>query len=146
MARTIGDEGGSGGQTPRGRKPRQPKPHQPRGHRGHRGSGGQKPKHPHTPKPGTFHRQSGAGSAGHTAAGAAINGGHPAGAGLLARTLVTPPSAAGAAQGLGGYVLDLVAEGELSVNAALGAWQREQDRVTNRAWRRPGGLARIGKL
>ncbi|HEX5441856.1 MAG TPA: hypothetical protein VFW76_13290 [Ktedonobacterales bacterium] len=50
------------------------------------------------------------------------------------------------ADGLLGALLEIVgAEGD-SLAGALAAWQREQDRVANRAWRRPGGLARPAGL
>jgi hypothetical protein len=47
---------------------------------------------------------------------------------------------------IGMVLLDLVGEGEMHVGRVLEAWQREQDRIANRAWRRPGGLARMGGL
>ena len=47
---------------------------------------------------------------------------------------------------IGMVLLDLVGEGEIHVGRVLEAWQREQDRIANRAWRRPGGLARMGGL
>ena len=50
------------------------------------------------------------------------------------------------AAGLTGVILEVVGEHGLSVGQALSAWQREQDRVANRAWRRPGGLARMAGL
>jgi hypothetical protein len=34
----------------------------------------------------------------------------------------------------------------LTLQQALTLWQREQDRILNRAWRRPGGLARPAGL
>jgi hypothetical protein len=144
MARIIGDDTGDGkGKLPKGHRPRQPKAKHPKGHKGHgHGHKGHQPKHPRAPHPGSFHEQAGAGSAGHAGGSSAIRAGHPspqAGSGLLARELSVP-------LGLSSVILDLVGEGQLSVNSALGAWQREQDRITNRAWRRPGGLARIGKL
>lgn len=48
--------------------------------------------------------------------------------------------------GLSSVLLELVSEGVSSLAQGLAAWQREQDRVTNRAWRRPGGMARMGGL
>jgi hypothetical protein len=47
--------------------------------------------------------------------------------------------------GLLGAVWTLAGSGDLS-GAALATWQREQDRLANRAWRRPGGLQRMGGL
>jgi hypothetical protein len=52
----------------------------------------------------------------------------------------------GTASGLLGPLIDLMgAEGD-SLQGALAAWQREQDRLANRAWRRPGGMARPAGL
>jgi hypothetical protein len=45
-----------------------------------------------------------------------------------------------------GAILDLVGEGRLTAAHALAAWTHEQDRLANRAWRRPGGLQRMGGL
>lgn len=50
------------------------------------------------------------------------------------------------AEGLGGAILDLVGEGHLTAAHALAAWTHEQDRLANRAWRRPGGLQRMAGL
>lgn len=41
-------------------------------------------------------------------------------------------------------ILEVVGADTLTLRATLALWQREQDRLTNRAWRRPGGLARPG--
>ena len=46
-----------------------------------------------------------------------------------------------AASGLLDAVLELTGAEHQTLRQALGAWQREQDRVLNRSWRRPGGLA-----
>lgn len=48
--------------------------------------------------------------------------------------------------GLGDVLLELVGAEHGNLRAALTAWQREQDRLSNRAWRRPGGLARPAGL
>jgi hypothetical protein len=51
-----------------------------------------------------------------------------------------------AASGLLGPLIEIMgAEGE-SLQGTLAAWQREQDRLANRAWRRPGGMARPAGL
>jgi hypothetical protein len=68
---------------------------------------------------------------------------HASGSGEAIRQLV---GHAGAIGGLSGAILELVGEGVIGVDQMLAAAQREQDRVTNRAWRRPGGLARMGGL
>lgn len=65
----------------------------------------------------------------------------------------------GTLPGLGGVILELVGEGSFGgmggggegmsvagLGAILAGWQREQERIVNRAWRRPGGLARLGGL
>lgn len=51
-----------------------------------------------------------------------------------------------ASVGLSSVLLDLVGESPQALHQGLVAWQREQDRVSNRAWRRPGGMARMGNL
>jgi hypothetical protein len=48
--------------------------------------------------------------------------------------------------GLLDVVLDLAGAEGGSVRGMLAAWQREQDRLANRAWRRPGGLVRPAGL
>lgn len=52
----------------------------------------------------------------------------------------------GAADGLLGALLEIVGAEGGSLAGALAAWQREQDRLANRAWRRPGGMARPAGL
>ena len=104
-----------------------------------------KPPNPKKPrKPPTFHEQSGAGSAGKVRGAAAAPrsmsvGGSSASAVI---ELVASESAAGLAT----VVLELAGEGRVSLASALSAWQHEQERVSNRVWRRPGGLARMGGL
>lgn len=48
--------------------------------------------------------------------------------------------------GLSGVIVDLVNHGSVSVGHTFQAWQREQDRITNRMWRRPGGLQKPAGL
>jgi hypothetical protein len=51
--------------------------------------------------------------------------------------------------GLSGMLLDLINHGQVtpvSVGHSFQAWQREQDRITNRTWRRPGGLQKAAGL
>jgi hypothetical protein len=43
-------------------------------------------------------------------------------------------------------VLEVVGAESLTLREALTLWQREQDRLMNRAWRRPGGLTRPAGL
>lgn len=47
---------------------------------------------------------------------------------------------------IGGTLLDLAGEGKIGLQTALAAWQRDQERITNRVWRRPGGLQRMAGL
>ena len=48
--------------------------------------------------------------------------------------------------GLTPLLAKLVNHGSVSLATTLTAWQREQDRITNRTWRRPGGLYRPAGL
>ena len=48
--------------------------------------------------------------------------------------------------GLTPLLAELVNHGSVSLATTLTAWQREQDRITNRTWRRPGGLYRPAGL
>ena len=145
---SSGSDGGKKGKKgKKGKHPTHPKqPRQPSGrhggHRGHRGSGGHRGSahKPHVVHPGVWHEATGAGSIGHTA-GTNPAQGHPAGSGMAAH-IIRPPLSTG----LSDVLLELVGEGTITLGAALGAWQRDQERVTNRAWRRPGGLARMGGL
>ena len=60
-----------------------------------------------------------------------------------------PPLETGTGETTSGLLDSLIeimgAEGD-SLQGALAAWQREQDRLANRAWRRPGGMARPAGL
>lgn len=47
---------------------------------------------------------------------------------------------------LAGVVLEIVGAEHATLSQQLTIWQREQDRALNRAWRRPGGLARPAGL
>ncbi|HEU5438299.1 MAG TPA: hypothetical protein VFU88_03330 [Ktedonobacterales bacterium] len=60
---------------------------------------------------------------------------------------LTPSSVSpgpGPGPGLADVLLELAGADPGDLRAVLNVWQREQDRVLNRAWRRPGGLARPG--
>jgi hypothetical protein len=99
--------------------------------------------------PGTFHETSGAGGGPQSSTALGSAGGsapRPAGGALAALDLADLGGGAVAGTGLGEVLLDLVGEGQLRLGSALAAWQREQERVSNRAWRRPGGMARMGGL
>ncbi len=51
-----------------------------------------------------------------------------------------------ATAGLADVILELAGADHAGLRATLTAWQREQDRILNRAWRHPGGLARPAGL
>lgn len=51
-----------------------------------------------------------------------------------------------ASAGLADVILEIVGAEHLTLRSTLAAWQREQDRILNRAWRRPGGLVRPANL
>ncbi len=55
---------------------------------------------------------------------------------------LTPPFAGS----LLDVLLDVVGAERMTLRETLSGWQREQDRLANRAWRRPGGLARPAGL
>lgn len=106
-------------------------------------------KSPKALKPGTFHEQaqSPAGAEHPTTAGLPFAGvGSAAGVSPRAVVELTGLNAAPSPEGLSGAILDLVGEGRLTAARALAAWTHEQDRLANRAWRRPGGLQRMGGL
>lgn len=124
-----------------------------------KGKGAKGAKVKHAPKPGTWHEQSGAAAAaGHTgsltseasqeargAAGGSVL--HPSGKGMAPLELAADAEKGlGTAAGLGGVLLDLVGEGTVKLSGVLAAWARESERITNRTWRRPGGLAKLGGL
>ncbi len=48
--------------------------------------------------------------------------------------------------GLLDMLLELAGAEQLSLHQTFTVWQREQDRILNRTWRRPGGLARPAGL
>ncbi len=155
MAR-IGDPdvGGDPNKWPRGvplppelRKKRAKKPRKSGGHGGHGGSHKTSKKgkgtHAGATHPTVPHAES-AGVGEHVGLGS----GDPSGTPLRARMATGGLHALDlrATGSIGMVLLDLVGEGEIHVGRVLEAWQREQDRIANRAWRRPGGLARMGGL
>ena len=111
---------------------------------------GTKAKVKHAPKPGQWHEESGsATAAGHAPSASKETGSvlHPAGKGMAPIELVADAEKGlGTAAGLGGVLLDLVGEGTIKLSGVLAAWARESERITNRTWRRPGGLAKLGGL
>lgn len=62
------------------------------------------------------------------------------------RELALPAERANGDPGLAAVLIELAGAERGDLRAALGIWQREQDRLMNRAWRRPGGLARPAGL
>lgn len=80
---------------------------------------------------------------GTTSRGSALPaaGPHAVAAGSAALELTAPASS-----GLADTILEIVGADHATLRASLAAWQREQDRVLNRSWRRPGGLVRPANL
>jgi hypothetical protein len=115
--------------------------------KGHGSGKGHKPPKPKKVHPGKWHETAGhpAGADTHATSGA-VRLGHPAGSGLPALTLAATETGFAPLHGLSGMLLDLVGEGAIGLGHALAAFATEQTRLTNRAWRRPGGLARMGSL
>ncbi|HEX9036965.1 MAG TPA: hypothetical protein VF808_08245 [Ktedonobacterales bacterium] len=150
MAR-IPPVGSGGGSPPKGGKPHHHRPrHHHRKGRHHKG----RRHHPHHRKPKTLHphgyHQSGAVPAAEAGASRdpgddkvnpAVGGGGPG----PAREIAADTLGGNVDSGLLGAVLQLAGSGDLS-GSALATWQREQDRISNRQWRRPGGMQRMGGL
>ncbi len=109
--------------TPHPQTPQSPRPHPPR-----------PPRVPPT------RRATVADAFGHSNVSAAA-GPHSVAGGSAALDLTAPASA-----GLADVILDIAGADHAALRSALTAWQREQDRVLNRAWRRPGGLVRPADL
>lgn len=88
------------------------------------------------------HARDTAGAAfGHGESGLPARSPHPGVAASHAIELIAPRPA-----GLFDVLLELAGAEHGALHQTLAAWQREQDRVVNRAWRRPGGLARPAGL
>lgn len=104
-----------------------------------------RPRHPRPPDVPATHRAALSGGAGGTSLTHPRGVMHPAGA-SLARELVMPAAQPSGDLGLAPVLIELAGAEHGDLRAALGVWQREQDRLVNRAWRRPGGLARPAGL
>lgn len=124
---------------PRKRRVSQPKPRAPKA------PAPRKPRPPDVPA--THSRATVAGAAGRSRALPASSSGPHAAAGapVAALELAAPASAANSS-GLADTLLEIVGADHATLRSALAAWQREQDRVANRTWRRPGGLSRPAGL
>lgn len=152
MVRTTERGGGGGGNDDGARKPHGRKHPQRHGSRRRKSGGGARHHARHAPPPGRWHEAPGAATAaGHTPSRAEASAHviHPAGRGLAPLDLEAGRTGYPSLGGLGGPILELVgaraaSPGDLTL--ALAAWQRESERVTNRAWRRPGGLVKLGGL
>ena len=119
---------GSSGSTSKGRKTKARK------------SVGRKGRKPRTPNvPGASHAHVGATLGGE---GKLPTTGRRVAIGA-AETLELAPPFAGSALDI---LLDVVGAEHFTLRETLSGWQREQDRLINRAWRRPGGLARPAGL
>lgn len=98
-------------------------------------------KKPRAPRVPARSRDTAGAAFGRGASGLPARGPHGDTGASHAVELTAPPSA-----GLSDVLLELAGAQHGSLSRAFAAWQREQDRVLNRAWRRPGGLARPGGL
>jgi hypothetical protein len=148
MPRQVSDPGGGGTPGKGILRPKAPKkvtaPKKGTAGKARNASGGtaKKAATPKAKSSGTFQEAVGAGGGKQT--GGIPAGGHLAGSAQVALELADLSGGAVSGAGLGDVLLDLVGEGRILLSHALQAWQREQDRVANRAWRRPGGMARMG--
>jgi hypothetical protein len=128
-------------------KHKKPKTKKPKHHKGKH----HKERKPKTLKPKGFHESGNVGreEAGSTSdkgddkanAATGVGGGAP----QPAREVEASALGSRVDGGLLGAVMQLAGAGALG-GTALVTWQREQDRIANRAWRRPGGLQRMGGL
>lgn len=104
--------------------------------------------HPRKPRPSDVpatHRVSVASASDHAPTAYPRGVTHAAGASLARKLAVRMVPSTGDL-GLAPVLLELAGAQHGDLRAALGVWQREQDRLVNRAWRRPGGLARPAGL
>lgn len=85
-------------------------------------------------------------TSGATGADDPYGAGRQARGGGMAPLELAAGESSGATDGLLGALIELVGVEGGSLAGALAAWQREQDRLANRAWRRPGGMARPAGL
>jgi hypothetical protein len=92
------------------------------------------------PKPKHWHNQPHTGEQHPTTAGDPWKSAHAPSGGEMPMVELT------ADHSIGGVLLELAGEGKIGLATALHAWQRDQERITNRVWRRPGGLQRMGGL
>ncbi|HUY76316.1 MAG TPA: hypothetical protein VMV29_06070 [Ktedonobacterales bacterium] len=123
-----GSSGSGSGATSKGRKTKTRK------------TGGRKAQKPRTPNvPGTSHAHVGATLGGE---GKLPTTGRRVAIGAAETLELAPPFAGSALDAL----LDVVGAEHFTLRETLSGWQREQDRLINRAWRRPGGLARPAGL
>ena len=123
---------------PKGRKRKKK-----RGKKGKRGRGQQvsrRMRKPPKPKPVRIRPQAGAGNAGKATEP------YPTASQSTGGAIPLRELDALSEVGLTPLLAELVNHGSVSLSTTLSAWQREQDRVTNRTWRRPGGLYRPAGL
>lgn len=110
-----------------------PKPRHPR------------PKHPRAPDVPATGRATIADALGRTRSALSRGAATAAGA-APTHELAVPPERPEGDSGLAAVLIELAGAEHGDLRAALTVWQREQDRLMNRAWRRPGGLARPAGL
>jgi hypothetical protein len=99
-----------------------------------------KAKRPKQPKPKRWHHAPTTGERHPSSAGDPWKSAHGVSGGEM------PAIELVADRAIGGVLLELAGEGKIGLATALAAWQRDQERITNRVWRRPGGLQRMGGL
>lgn len=117
----------------RSRRKATPRPRHPR------------PKHPRAPDVPATRRATIADALGRTRSALPRVAAAAAGA-APARELAVPAERPGGDAGLAAVLIELAGVERGDLRVALAVWQREQDRLMNRAWRRPGGLARPAGL
>ena len=104
-------------------------------------------KHPRAPDVPATHRATVADTTGHTRSGPPRSGASAAsGSTTPTRELPLPAGRTSGDSGLAAVLIELAGVEHGDLRAALAVRQREQDRLVNRAWRRPGGLARPAGL
>ncbi len=105
-----------------------------------------RPKHPRPPNVPATHRATVTNAEDHTRSVLPRAGTGAVSASIPTHELALPAERTGGEPGLAAVLIELAGAEHGDLRAALAIWQREQDRLTNRAWRRPGGLARPAGL
>jgi hypothetical protein len=104
-----------------------------------------RPKHPRTLDVPATHRATVPDATGHMRSAMSRDSASRMSAAPM-RELALPALSASGDPGLAAVLIELAGVEHGDLRAALAIWQREQDRLVNRAWRRPRGLARPAEL